>query len=338
MRTGPESNVGSHALWPPLVLCAACYGSDENLTFRGADAGIEGESAPIDARPADARLEDRGPLIDLDALLRDNAIPLPDRAGEEPEPTPNRCNPEAGAGKPPDTNDDLFGVDGCRPTPARFIILGDSIATGFQEDSLLVTRLRVLAPNAVFQSFAVDGSKIGDLPVQARRAAPGAGHVFVWIWSIGNDMLSGGILAPDADLAPRHAAFAEVFDYFGDPGRFSSGATFLLNTQFDPYDNCEAPGASPWAGPVVMARFLDLNRIFFLDVAEARPDTIAIDQYPDFLGHGRNANIEGCPYCSADNTRWTDGVGFHPNETGRAHVADKWAVAFARMLGASCAR
>jgi hypothetical protein len=158
----------------------------------------------------------------------------------------------------------------------------------------------------------------------------------VFLWSIGNDMLSGGILAPNADLTPLHAAFAEVFDYFSDSGRFPGGATFLLNSQFTPLDNCAVPAAKAWFGPEVLERFLNLNKVFFLDVAASRPDAVAIDHFPDFLGHAANANIKGCPYCGQDNTEWTDPIGFHPNEAGQAHIGEKWAVAFARMLGPPC--
>jgi hypothetical protein len=215
------------------------------------------------------------------------------------------------------------------------VVLGDSVAERFTEPSTLVTRLRERAPNLVYEKFSVNGSRVRDLPAQARLAAPGTGHVFVFIFSLGNDMASGEVLPPNADLAPLHAAFAEVFDYFSDRGRFPGGARFLLNTYYDPYDNCDAPGATPWRGRVTVDRVRYLHEVFFLDVAEARPDTVAIDHYPDFLGHGAKANIKGCPYCGSDNTQWVEGT-LHPLPAGVAHVGDKWEVAFARMLEASC--
>jgi hypothetical protein len=248
---------------------------------------------------------------------------------------PEPCDPDAGAGRPPDTNDDVYGIDGCRPLPARLVVLGDSVADRITQPSKLVTGLRARVPNLVYEKFSVSGSRVSDLPAQARLVAPGAGHVFVFIWSLGNDLLVGGILQPDADLAPLHAAFAEVFDYFSDRGRFPGGATFLLNTYYDPFDNCDAPGARPWRGQATMDRVRYLHEVFFLDVAEARPDTVAIDHYPDFLGHGSNANIKGCPYCGSDNTQWVDGL-MHPLAPGVEHVGDKWEVAFSRMLEPSC--
>jgi hypothetical protein len=248
---------------------------------------------------------------------------------------PYPCDPDAGIDRPPDTDPDIFGSDGCRPSPARLVILGDSVADTPAVQRLVAERLRPLAAaNLVVEAFPVSGTRVAALPGQARRAAPGPGHVFVWIWSIANDMLTGIVTDPNADLGPLRASFEEVFGYFGDTSLFPDGATFLLNTQYWPFDLCDVPGSSPDPGPILRERFLQINRTMFLDVAEARPDAVAIDHYPDFLGHADNANVRGCPYCGADNTPWT--FARHPSEAGSAHIADKWAVVFERMLGSSC--
>jgi hypothetical protein len=50
-----------------------------------------------------------------------------------------------------------------------------------------------------------------------------------------------------------------------------------------------------------------------------------------------NANIKGCPYCGPDNSTWVDGT-LHLEPAGVAHIAEKWGLAFARMLEASCSQ
>jgi hypothetical protein len=111
---------------------------------------------------------------------------------------------------------------------------------------LVAERLRPLAAaNLVVEAFPVSGTRVAALPGQARRAAPGPGHVFVWIWSIANDMLTGIVTDPNADLGPLRASFEEVFGYFGDTSLFPDGATFLLNTQYWPFDLCDGPGSNP---------------------------------------------------------------------------------------------
>jgi hypothetical protein len=319
-----------------LVALSACS-SDERRMGAERDPGNEVLDASVDTGP---RVQ--WPPFDFDAGAPpqpdpDARPPLPDAPPWEPPPGPEPCDPDAGADQPPDTNDDIYGIDGCRPRPQRLILLGDSIASMFQPGSLLETGLRTRAPNVYFENYAFGGSKIQDLPAQARSAGPGPGHVFVWIWTIANGLLPDRLLEPDTDLAPFQAAFSDVFAYFTDPARFPGGATFLLNTQYGPFDDCDVPGAKIWEGPGTPERFRYLNQVFFLDVAEARSDTVAIDHQPDFLGHGTNANIKGCPHCSADNNTWL-GFGFHLNETGNAHVAEKWTVAFDLMLADSCPR
>jgi hypothetical protein len=315
--------------WFPVALCgAACSGSDARSSPIDAGSPLSDGGSIIDGR-----IEDRTPQLDLDAIWRWDASPTD--PGDEPTPPPEPCDPDAGTDEPPDTNDDVYGLDGCRPAPSRLIVLGDSIAEGFSESFLVDSRLREWAPGVAFERYSFSGSRIVDLPGQAQRAAPGPGHVFVFIWSIGNDF-SAGIQDANTDLTSRHAAFAEVFAYFGDQTRFPGGATFLLNTQYGTRDECV--GGRPAPGGEIIERLRYLNKIFFLDVAEARTDTVAIDHYPDFLGHTMNANVQGCPYCGPDNTRWTDILGLHPNGVGIKHVGEKWAVAFARMLSGSCPR
>jgi hypothetical protein len=249
---------------------------------------------------------------------------------------PLPCTPEESAGKPVHTGDDIYGADGCRPVPARFIVLGDSIAdcTGVTGDGcapdLIVAYLQTHgAPDVVLETHAKDGAVVADLRQQAEEVQGGPGHVYVWTYAIGNDLLAG-----NPDGATLVEGYASMFDYFTDSDRFPEGATFLLNTQYNPKDECTPPGVM--RRPGIDALIRQLNQQVFIDVAEARDDTVAVDQLPDFLGHGDNADITGCPYCGADNTPWLFSI--HPNALGHAHIAAKWEVALAAMLGPGCGR
>lgn len=85
-------------------------------------------------------------------------------------------------------------------------------------------------------------------------------------------------------------------------------------------------------GPDAFLR--QVNQAVFIDVAIARPDAVAVDQLPDFLGHGHNANVTGCPHGGEDNSQWIETS--HPNALGQAHIAEKWKVALSSMLGPQC--
>jgi hypothetical protein len=248
--------------------------------------------------------------------------------------TPPECDLYT-ASRPPRTADDIYG---CRPAPARVIVLGDSIADCsyvFDEAkcarTLITEHIRRYSPGVTMEEFSSPGTLFSQLPEQAKFVKGGPGHVFVWIHSIGNDLALRLI-----DYPGWQAAWEETVRYFTDTSRFPDGATFLLNTQFSPDDQCPNPvTGNPSLSMEEEATLQEVNRRVFLDVAESRPDTVAIDQYPDWLGHGSNANLRGCPHCGADNTPWLSGS--HPNEVGNAHIAAKWIVALDRMLGGACA-
>jgi hypothetical protein len=264
------------------------------------------------------------------AALADRCERLVDGFSLYGKPLP--CTPEEIAAEPADTNDDIVGLDACRPRPSRFIVLGDSIAdcSGVSHDDCAADRIAahlkaVVGPELVFETRAKAGSVVADLAGQAATIEGGDGHVYVWMYAIGNDLLHG-----ISDPAPLVAGYQVVFDYFNDTSRFPDGATFLLNTQYDPYDQCTIPTAADPSSPAVTKLLLDMNQAVFLDVAEARSDTVAVDQLPDFLGHGQNADTTGCPYCRADNSTWVMAV--HPTPAGHQHIADKWTKALDAML------
>ena len=239
---------------------------------------------------------------------------------------------------PPDADDDVFGAE-CRPIPQRFVVLGDSIAAcAVVEGADCVTRLVAnhlrdnYSPSLTYDSFARGGAKINDLTVQMTSVEGGPGHVAVWIFAIGNDIIQGS-----RDVDGWLESFSEVFAYFSDATRFPDGATFMLNGQYSPYDECAAgyDTCGPRGSPSIEAFLREVNPRLFLDPAVARPDTVAIDHYRDFPGHGVNADVFGCPHCSVDNTSWVPD-GAHPNVSGNHHIAEKWFVAFEQMYGPAC--
>ncbi|MBK7581149.1 MAG: SGNH/GDSL hydrolase family protein [Myxococcales bacterium] len=251
---------------------------------------------------------------------------------------PPSCDPPSSS-PPPDTNDDIYGLDACRPKPARLVVLGDSIAAclgvGPSEctPNQLVDHLKqTIAPGVVLESKAKSGAFTAELPVQAQAVAGGPGHVLVWVYAIGNDLATDKI-----DYLGWNKAWSEVFAYFTDTSRFPDGATFLLNTQYSPYDQCpDPPGPSRGVTDEQEQLLQDVNKALFIDVAKQRADSVAVDHYPDFLGHGRNADLRGCPHCGADNTHWLQGDGTHPGPAGFAHMTEKWKEVFAKMYGSGC--
>jgi hypothetical protein len=136
----------------------------------------------------------------------------------------------------------------------------------------------------------------------------------------------------DGAIEDLPAQWASMYEYFTDRERFPDGATFVLNTQYSLYDQCTGPyGRVPFAEEQIQ-RF---NRAAELEPALTRDDTIAIDHYPHWLGHARNAADVTCPhYDVSDHEEWLFIDGTHPTPVGQCQLATKAEAALDRMYGA----
>jgi lysophospholipase L1-like esterase len=251
-----------------------------------------------------------------------------------------------------DDNNDLVGLDCGRPLPARMVTLGDSIAACFSSffgyrlcaPALISDYLRErYAPGLAYQTVAVPGAITTDVLTQALAVLPGPGHLLVWVYVGGNDLARCSSQPTQAALqtciedllSALPGMWSQIFAYFNDRGRFPDGVTFMLNTQYGPWDQCTRP-RSPALGAAVDEPYLQrFNRDVIMQAALERSDTLAVDQYPDFLGHGGNADRRGCPHCYRDDNSFWLFDGTHPNDRGSQHIADKWKLAIDRMYG-SC--
>jgi hypothetical protein len=249
---------------------------------------------------------------------------------------PPPCDPSSPP-RPIDTNDDIYGLDGCAPVPERLIALGNSVARCDETKAgcaplALANYLReTYSPSLSYENHAENDSDLVDLLQEAKLVKGGNGHLAVWIFAFPSDPTSLQV-----DLWKKQ--LGDVFDYFTDTSRFPDGATFLLNTQYSPSDRCSLGGPVFASDPLTPEEELALqtiNQALFVDRGVAGADAVTVDQYPDWLGHGSHANMKGCPYCSTDNTPWQwDAV--HPNQAGYDHIFAKWRIAVDEMYGGKC--
>lgn len=246
-----------------------------------------------------------------------------------------------------DDNDDIVGLDRCRPRPTRMVALGDSIAVCTPlgrgapcAPELIADYLRERhSPELRYASYAKNGAVTADLLGQAQYVEKGPGHLLVWVFMGGNDLLGCGF--PEMEDArscvdglltslPEH--WRRTFAYFSDPQLFPDGVTFMLNTQYSTWDQCHHPrNRSAFAEEQIRR----VNERVLLQPALERNDVVALDQYPDWLGHGLNANDPTCPHCyKGDNTSWMAGDSdtTHPSGIGQQHIAEKAKLALDRMF------
>lgn len=223
----------------------------------------------------------------------------------------------------------------CSPQPKRLIILGDSIVDCYGVGGpdaetcgpkAFHTWLQAnYARTVTYENLSVSGATTSSV---ARRQLPtvptGPGHALVVIFVGGNDLYPY-LYAPEnvAQAAwpgleeELTGYWEEIFAFFEDPARFPDGAEVIVNTQYNPFDDCY--GTSQGKIDVLHA----YNDMLF-GFSEATTSRFTADPYSPFLGHGHNYQRRGCPYYDRDADYWMGDI-IHPNDLGHAALADIWA-------------
>lgn len=252
---------------------------------------------------------------------------------------------------------DIYGAEGCFPRPARMVVLGDSLSDciSYVEaiDDCSCTWKRVAsyirhyyAPDLVAEGrYPKDELRgnIRDVAEDAKRIMGGPGHILVYISCIGWDLLdlpgeSNRLEDLDEAMPTWLEDWQRLFDYFTDQNRFPDGATFMLNTLYSPTDDCPQSDKDTLFTTLTEEEEQIVRRAnekILLEAALQRPDTVAMDIYPDWLGHGHNFDVSTCPHYSPDNDWWMSDP-LHPNNIGYQHMANKWKRAIDRMYGEDC--
>jgi lysophospholipase L1-like esterase len=239
-----------------------------------------------------------------------------------------------------DTGDDTTTGEppaGCQPIPTRMVILGDSIAAcagvgGKDSDDCAPKRLNdhfaaTYGP-LTYENLSVGGAVTSDVPqFQLPDIEVGIpGHVIVMIYIGGND-LAGYIFQSDQaaldgwndTTGPEvAAAWEEILAFLGDPANFPDGATLLMNTQYNPFDDCTAP---PYFVSQTKIDLLHAHNQALTDRADSQPWAFIADQHPSYLGHGHYVNDAGCPSYDESFEGWMNDL-IHPNATGHHHLTD----------------
>lgn len=230
----------------------------------------------------------------------------------------------------------------CGTVPERMIIFGDSLFACFgqpdgKNGEACSARLgheyleEVYAPGVSYENEAVSGAVTADV---VATQMPGAtvgqpGHAMVVIWVGGND-ISGLLLSSDMEaestyrdeLAPElDRLWESMLEWVDDPANFPDGATLIVNSQFNPFDDCSSDPYG-FMTPLKTGLLAEYNARI-AERIEDRADSYLADQYPGFLGHGHHYATEGCPNYTEGNAYWmiggTDLV--HPNALGHVTIA-----------------
>jgi lysophospholipase L1-like esterase len=243
------------------------------------------------------------------------------------------------------------GASTCAPIPSRFVVFGDSIAdcTTIGGDRADVCSLKIVhgylaatyAPGVTYENLAVGGAVTQDVPdrqlLSLQTGMPG--HVLVNIYVGGND-LQPYIFISDAAALQRYATdkprllreWDRIFAFFDDATRFPDGVTIIMNTQYNPFDDCTAPPYNLSAVKIdLLGQFNDeLRRL-----GSERANVVLTDQHTPYLGHGHHYAVETCPFYKPGAEAWMGDL-IHPNVVGHANLARQWEATVDQLYGGDC--
>jgi lysophospholipase L1-like esterase len=243
------------------------------------------------------------------------------------------------------------GEGECLPAPTRVVVLGDSIFTcvtaGGPDAAGCATKIvhnwvtENVGPTG-YENYAVNGAVTHDIPDEQLAQIPVGmpGHTLVLIYVGGND-LSEYIFASDEDTVTGYmekrpeldANWADVFAFLQDPANFPDGTTIVMNTQYNPFDDCTAPPYN------LSATKIDMLRMYNEDLvakADANDNAYIADQHEPFLGHGHHYNVDTCPFYQPDADYWMTALDLiHPYGNGHVNIGDEM-VALLEPLYAGC--
>ncbi len=224
----------------------------------------------------------------------------------------------------------------CVAAPKRIVVIGDSITAcsvigGPQAADCMSKQFSdyVIAhygPGATYENYAVGGAQLKDIAGQMANVPATQGPTLMMLFIGGND-LTPYLTQSDAAATTgwtgtvepmMTAVYDATFTALADTSKFPGGATLLMNTQYNPFDDCTAP---PYNISATKTDILHMFNAKIGAIAAAHPDTaIVVDQHGPFLGHGHHYNVSTCPYYMANATQYMQDL-IHANAAGNAVLA-----------------
>jgi lysophospholipase L1-like esterase len=181
-------------------------------------------------------------------------------------------------------------------------------------------------PGATYENYAVGGAQIKDIAGQLAGVPATPGPTLVMFFIGGNDLTpyltqsdAAAMTGWTGTVEPMmQSMYDATFATLGDTAKFPGGATLLMNTQYNPFDDCTAPPYNISAAKTdILHQFNDKIKT----IAGAHGDSaIVVDTHSPFLGHGHHYNVATCPYYMANATQYMQDL-IHANAAGNAVLA-----------------
>lgn len=322
LRAMVVSTAGCGLMASGMVACGDPSGSDSGPD-QASSSGGDTEEPPGSG----------GPIPDPSTSGLDTGSGGPDSEGTTASP-PSDTSASGDSGEDTTTTGEPVG---CQPVPARMVVLGDSIPAcvgvgGKDSNDCAPKQLNDYLVETygpmTYENLSVGGAVTTDVSndqiFDIEVGVPG--HVIVVIYIGGND-LAQYMFLPDQNALDGWnnttgpevaAAWEDILDFLGDATNFPDGVTLLMNTQYNPFDDCTAP---PYFISETKIELLHAHNQALTDRAASREWAFIADQHPSYLGHGHYVNDSSCPHYDASFEGWMGDL-IHPNVLGHQHLSD----------------
>jgi GDSL-like Lipase/Acylhydrolase family len=214
----------------------------------------------------------------------------------------------------------------CVTAPARIVVIGGPMAADCVSKQFSDYVIAHYGPGATYENYAVGGAQLADIGGQMANVPATQGPTLMMLFIGGNDLtpyLTGSDAAAmtgwTGTVEPMmQSVYDATFAALGNPAKFPGGATLLMNTQYNPFDDCTAaPYNISQAKTTILHEFNDKVKA----IAAAHADSaIVVDTHSPFLGHGHHYNVATCPYYVANATPYMQDL-IHANAAGNAILA-----------------
>jgi lysophospholipase L1-like esterase len=231
---------------------------------------------------------------------------------------------------------DAAPVHSCAPAPTRVVVIGDSITAcsviGGPMAADCVSKqfsdyvIAHYGPGASYENYAVGGAQLADIAGQMANVPATQGPTLMMLFIGGNDLTpyltqsdAAAMTGWTGTVEPMmQSVYDTTFAALGNAAKFPGGATLLMNTQYNPFDDCTAaPYNISQAKTTILHEFNDKIKT----IAEAHADgAIVVDTHSPFLGHGHHYNVTTCPYYMANAAPYMQDL-IHANAAGNAVLA-----------------
>jgi lysophospholipase L1-like esterase len=231
---------------------------------------------------------------------------------------------------------DAAPTHSCVAAPKRIVILGDSITAcsviGGPMAADCVSKqfsdyvIAHYGTGATYENYAVGGAQIKDIAGQLAGVPATQGPTLMMLFIGGNDLTpyltqsdAAAMTGWTGTVEPMmQAMYDATFTALADTSKFPGGATLLMNTQYNPFDDCTA---SPYNISAAKTAILNEFNDKIKTIAGAHgASAIVVDTHSPFLGHGHHYNVTTCPYYMANATQYMQDL-IHANAAGNAVLA-----------------